>query len=391
MLFQIAHKIELSPNNIQKGYFRQACGTARFTYNWALGEWNRQYQEGLKPSTFALKKQFNALKHEEFPWISSVLRDANSQPFTNLGKAFVRFFEGTGKYPVFKKRGIHDSFYIANDKFRLDRCKIKIPKLGWIRMRKQLRFTGKILSTTVSRIADKWFVAINLKTDLTPAISKNHVVIGVDLGVKHLATLSDGTIVEGPKPHKVLFQRLRRLNKSLSRKEKGSNNWKKGKLKLSRLHARIANIRKDALHKLTTMLVQNFSIVGIEDLNVNGMVKNRRLSRSILDMGFGEFVRQLSYKAKMFAVEIVQADRFYPSSKTCCRCGFKKDNLTLSDRVFRCDNCGFKIDRDLNAAINLEKLAVGSTVTACGEEVRPKQFVRAASVKQEFPFIFENE
>ncbi|MBW2011820.1 MAG: transposase [Deltaproteobacteria bacterium] len=390
MLFQLSHKIELNPNNIQEGYFKRACGTARFTYNWALGEWNRQYQEGLKPSALALKKEFNAIKYEEFPWISEVLRDANSQPFTNLGKAFVRFFEGTGKYPVFKKRGIHDSFYIANDKFRLDGNKIKVPKLGWIRMREQLRFTGKILSATVSRIADKWFVAINVQTDLTSATINSHVVVGVDLGVKQLATLSDGTVVEGPKPHKALLQRLRRLNKSLSRKEKGSNNWKKGKLKLSRLHARIANIRKDALHKLTTMLVQNFSIIGIEDLNVNGMTKNHKLARSILDMGFGEFVRQLSYKAKMFAVEIVQADRFFPSSKTCCRCGFKKDNLTLSDRVFGCDNCGLKIDRDLNAAINLEKLAVGSTVTACGEAVRPKQLVRAASVKQEFPFIPAN-
>jgi putative transposase len=214
------------------------------------------------------------IEYEEFPWISEVLRDANSQPFTNLGRAFVNFFKGTGKYPVFKKRGICDSFYIANDKFQLDGNKIKIPKLGWIRMREQLRFTGKILSATVSRIADKWFVAINVQTDLTPEISKSHVVVGVDLGVKQLATLSDGTVVEGPKPHKALLQRLRRLNKSLARKEKGSNNWKKAKLKLSRLHARIANIRKDALHKLTTMLVQNFSIIGIEDLNINGMSKN---------------------------------------------------------------------------------------------------------------------
>jgi len=120
------------------------------------------------------------------------------------------------------------------------------------------------------------------------------------------------------------------------------------------------------------------------------LTKNHKLSRFILDMGFGEFVRQLIYKAKKLGVEIVQADRFYPSSKTCCKCGFKKDNLTLSDRVFRCDNCGLEIDRDLNAAINLEELAVGSTVTACGEVVRPKQLVRAASMKQEFPFILTN-
>jgi len=390
MFFQLSHKIELNPNNTQEGYFKKACGVARFTYNWALEEWRHQYEEGLKPSALELKKQFNAIKYEEFPWISEVLRDANSQPFTNLGRAFVNFFKGTGKYPVFKKRGIRDSFYIANDKFQLDGFKIKIPKLGWVRMREQLRFTGKILSATVSRIADKWFVAINIQTDLVPAVNKSHVVVGIDLGVKQLATLSDGTVIEGPKPRKALLKRLRRLNRSLARKKKASSNWKKVKLKLSRLHMRIASIRNDAIHKLTTMLVKNFKVTGIEDLNVNGMVKNHKLSRSILDMGFGEFVRQLNYKAKMCGVEIVQADRFYPSSKTCCQCGFKKDNLTLSERVFRCESCGFEIDRDLNAAINLEELAVGSTVTACGEAVRPKQLVRASSVKQEFFIIPAN-
>lgn len=224
MLIQLSHKIELDANNIQQGYFRKACGIARFTYNWALEEWNRQFQEGLKPSALALKKQFNAIKKEQFPWISEVLRDANSQPFSNLGRAFVNFFNGTGKYPVFKKRGVNDSFYIANDKIRLEGKKIRIPKLGWVRMREQLRFSGKILSATISRMADKWFVAINIQLDTTPAINKSHVVVGVDLGVKQLAALSDGTVVEGPKPHRALLKRLRRLNQSLARKEKGSSN-----------------------------------------------------------------------------------------------------------------------------------------------------------------------
>jgi putative transposase len=355
MLIQLSHKIELDANNIQQGYFRKACGIARFTYNWALEEWNRQFQEGLKPSALALKKQFNAIKNEQFPWISEVLRDANSQPFSNLDRAFVNFFNGTGKYPVFKKRGVNDSFYIANDKFRLEGKKIRIPKLGWIRMREHLRFSGKILSATVSRMANKWFVAVNIQLDTTPAVNKSHVVVGVDLGVRQLATLSDGTVVEGPKPHRALLKRLRRLNQSLARKEKGSSNWKKAGRKLSRLHMRIANIRNDALHKLTTALVRNFKVIGIEDLNVNGMVQNHNLARSILDMGFGEFGRQLDYKARMTAVKIVRADRFYPSSKTCCRCECRKDKLSLSERVFRCEHCGLEIDRDVNAAINLEK------------------------------------
>jgi putative transposase len=202
--------------------------------------------------------------------------------------------------------------------------------------------------------------------EITPPTFKNQEVVGVDLGVKQLAVLSNGEQIEGTKPHKNLLDKLRRLNKSLSRKVKGSKNWLKSKLKLSKLHARIANIRKDALHKLTTKLVQEFDVIGIEDLKVSGMVRNHKLARSILDMGFSEFRRQLEYKSVIAGLKIVFANRFFPSSKMCSRCGNVKSDLTLSDRVYCCNNCGFKLDRDLNAAINLKNIAVGSTVSACG-------------------------
>jgi putative transposase len=366
MIINLAHKIELNPNNKQANFLSRACGVSRFTYNWGLAEWKRQYESGLKPSGFGIKKEFNAIKKDLFPWIIESPRDANSQPFADLQTAFNNFFKGKSGYPVFKKKGQNDSFYIANDQFKIDCKKIRIPKTGWIRLKESLNLSGKILSGTVSRIADKWFVSINLSMEITPPTFKNQEVVGVDLGVKQLAVLSNGEQIEGTKPHKNLLDKLRRLNKSLSRKVKGSKNWLKSKLKLSKLHARIANIRKDALHKLTTKLVQEFDVIGIENLNVSGMVRNHKLARSILDMGFSEFRRQLEYKSVIAGVKIVFANRFFPSSKMCSRCGNVKSDLTLSDRVYCCNTCGFKLDRDLNAAINLKNIAVGSTVSACG-------------------------
>lgn len=360
-----SHKIRLRPNNKQITYFKKACGISRFTWNWGLAEWNRRYEAGEKPTGFGLKKYFNQIKNDLFPWTREVLRDANSQPFTTLSTAFSRFFRSQGKYPRFKKKGVKDSFYIANDRFKIKDDKIRVPKLGWVRIREKLRFEGKILSATVSCRGGKWFAAINLEIEASVSVSENQAAIGIDLGVKSLAVLSTGKVVTGPKPHKSLLNCLRRLNKSLSRKVKGSSNWKKTKLKLSRLHARIADIRNDALHKLTSEIVE-FGIVGIEDLNVRGMAANRRLARSILDMGFYEFRRQLDYKAVFAGAKVKIADRFFPSTKMCSQCGSIQD-MPLNQRQYVC-GCGFSCDRDLNAAINLKNMAVGSTVSARGQE-----------------------
>jgi putative transposase len=246
------------------------------------------------------------------------------------------------------------------------------------------------LGAAISKTAEKWFVSIQVEMpDATPIhdASENQTV-GVDLGVTTLATLSDGTVIKGPKPHKVLLTRLRRLSRSLSRKqgskkgEKKSKNFIKAKKKLSKLHARIANIRKDALHKLTTHLTRTYGSIGIEDLNVSGMIKNRRLSRSIMDMSFFEFRRQLEYKSKMTGSTVVIVNRFYPSSKKCSKCDYKSDILPLNVRVWTCPNCGTEHDRDMNAAINLKNMAASSAVTACGEMVHQDR-----SVKQEHNVI----
>ena len=391
----ISHKICLHPNNKQATYFAKAAGTARFAYNWALAEWQTQYvvwkddNSQPKPSQFALRKQLNAIKREQFPWMLEVTKNAPQMAIIQLGAAFKNFFSGRAKYPQFKKKGrSRDSFTLTNDQFSVDACRIRIPNLGSVRMRETLRFSGKILSATISRTADQWFASITVDTDqnhLLPA--ENQGVVGVDLGVSALATLSTGEIVTGAKPHQALLSRLQRLSRSLSRKVKGSNNRHKAKAKLAKLHARIANIRKDTLHQLTTDLTRRFHSIGIEDLNVSGMVKNRHLSRAISDMGFFEFRRQLAYKAEMRGSIVVVANRFFASSKTCSACGAKVEKLPLSIRQWDCPTCGTSHDRDVNAAINLANHAVSYTVSACGGEgsgLGRKPKTKPAPTKQEF-------
>lgn len=396
----IAHKIALDPNNAQATYFAKAAGTARFAYNWGLIEWQRQYaawkQDNSlpKPTQAALRRQLNAVKREQFPWMLDVTKNAPQMAIIQLGEAFKNFFAGRARYPQFRKKGVNDRFSLTNDQFRINGSRsgkpyLRIPNLGWVRMRESLRFVGKVMSATISRVADRWYVSITVDTlDLSylpPA--KNQGAIGVDLGVSVLATLSTGELpIAGPKAHKALLKRLQRLSRSLSRKQKGSQNRKKAKAKLARLHARISNIRKDALHQFTTDLTRRFHTIGIENLNVKGMMSNRHLARSIADMGFFEFRRQLEYKAGMRGGIVVVADRWFASSKICSSCGYKLKSLPLSVREWTCPACGKNHDRDVNAAINLKNYAVSSTVLACGEEgagFRCKTKVKPASMKQE--------
>ena len=372
----IAHRIALDPNNVQATYLARAAGTARFAYNWALAEWKRQYgawkaDNALpKPSQAALRRQLNAIKRERFPWMLEVTKNAPQMAIIQLGQAFQNFFAGRARYPAFRKKGVHDRFTLTNDQFDIDGSRIRIPNLGWVRMRETLRFQAKIMSATLSRVADRWFVSIAVDTPDSSHLpkAKNQGEAGVDLGVSALATLSTGETIPGPKPHKALLDRLRRLSRSLSRKVKGSANRRKAKAKLAKLHARIAAVRSDALHKLTTDLTRRFHTIGIEDLNVRGMVKNRHLARSIADMGFFECRRQLEYKAAMRGGRVVVADRFFASSKTCSTCGHKLGDLPLSVREWTCPACGVIHDRDVNAAVNLKTMAVSSTVPACGED-----------------------
>ena len=397
-----AHKIVLDPNPAQENYFARACGTARFAYNWALAEWNRQYKAGERPSEAALRRQLNSLKDDAFPWMREVTKNAPQQAIKNLGTAFKNYFADLKKpkrqrrfrHPQVKKKGKHDSFRADNgaDKdhpnaVEVDDKRVKLPVIGWVKMRESLRFVGKIKSAVVSRTADRWFVSLTVAIEHTPPNRENQAVVGVDLGIKALATLSDDTPpVENPKALRGNLKKLKRLSRSLSRKLKGSANRRKAKWKLARLHARIANIRNDVMHKLTTDLVTRFAVIGVEDLNVRGMMANGRLARAVADVGMFAFGRQLAYKAAMTGARVVMADRWFASSKTCSACGHVHTGLTLSDREWSCVECGVIHDRDRNAAINLMNFAASSAVTACGEDgadVSPRTAVKPASVKQE--------
>ncbi|MFM8799845.1 MAG: RNA-guided endonuclease InsQ/TnpB family protein [Tagaea sp.] len=390
----IAHRIALDPTNKQRSYFAKGAGTARFAYNWALGEWRRLYEARKtdpalpQPTDAVLRRRLNEIKRATFPWMFGVTKCAAQEAIIDLGSAFRSFFEKRGRYPRFKKKGASDSFCAANEvgTFRIEDRRIKLPVIGWVRLRESPRFDGVAKRVTVSRTADRWFASILFEVADTVAAMPPISAVGVDLGVTDLAVLSDGTKIAGSKPHKKLLGRLRRANKALSRKKRGSRNALKAKRRLARIHARIGSIRKDALNKLTTRLVGRYRRIGIEDLNVRGMVKNRRLARSIMDASFFELRRQLEYKARMRGATIVVADRFFASSKTCSCCGSVKAELDLSQRVYSCENCGYEADRDVNAARNLEKLAASFAVTACGEDrsgARRKPRVKRASTKQE--------
>jgi putative transposase len=349
----LSHKIRINPTVKQDKYFRQASGISRFAYNWGLAEWKRQYKAGLKPTALAVKKAFNAIKPIEFPWVFDVTKCAPEQAFADLGTAFKRFFKHQGKYPKFKKKGIHDSFYLANDQFKIDGFKIRIPKLGWVRLSENLRLSGKILSATISRTADHWFVSISVQLKSIQTITKNQGdACGVDLGIKNLATLSNGEMIAGPKPLKIC--KLAKMQRHLAKCTKGSKRYYKYRMKLARLHYRIQCIRQDSLHKLTNKLCRSYKIICLENLNVKGMMKNHKLAKAISDIGFHEFKRQIEYKSKLFDNWISIVDRWFPSSKTCSNCGSVKTELQLSQRTYSCDNCGIKLDRDINAALNIK-------------------------------------
>ena len=271
----------------------------------------------------------------------------------------------------FKKRGVHDSFRL-NGTIRFIGRMIQLPRLGRIRLKEKREsyFKGRVLSATVTRRADRWYVSVTVEMELGRPDPPSGGPVGVDLGVKTLATLSDGITYSNPRALEKKLRKLRKLSKSLSRKKRGGKNRERAMLGLARLHLRVFSIRQDTLHKVTTYLAKNHSQIVIEDLHVSGLLKNRRVSRVIADVGFYEFRRQLQYKCEWYSSELVVAPRFYPSSKRCSVCGNIKSDLSLSDRVYVCNECGLEMDRDLNAACNLVAASWTETENACGEDIR---------------------
>ena len=386
-------KIRIEATNKQRTMFNRHAGCARYAYNWAIEIQQKVYLEaGERVSGYDLNKMFVRLEKSKHLWLNEVSKCCTQKAILNFDVALKRFFSlrkngenKTGKLqglPQKKKKFVRDSFYLERDGilfFQVNGTRVKLPKIGWVKCSEKLPEGIQIKNCVIRRVADEWF--ISFKQEFTPIKHENQVRVGLDLGIKKLATCSNGVVFESPKKYKFLQKRLARAQRSLSRKYEVykktkvvSSNYRKQKVKISKLHATIANHRADGLHKATSYLAKNFGTIVIEDLNVSGMLKNGNLAKHIANGSFYEFRRQLEYKARWYGAEIVVADRFFASSKICSDCGEKKRDLKLSDRIWTCETCKKTHDRDTNAAINLEnypnffkeKDASSFGVKACG-------------------------
>ena len=375
----LGFKTELKLNNQQRTAFAKHCGVARHAWNWGLGL-TKQILDHNKvnpdskikfPSAIDLHKWLVALVKSENEWYYECSKSTPQQALMALREAWKRCFNAksagrklpsgelrkTAGVPKFKNKGRCDSFTLEGSIKVVGTNKIQVPVIGILRTYERLP-QEKPKSVTISRQANRWFISFRFELEPSPPYSIS--VVGVDLGVKSLATLSTGEVIEGAKSYRRFEAKLSRMQWLNRHKVIGSANWKKAQMQIAKLHMKIANIRKDTLHKLTSLLAKNHGTVIIEDLNVSGMMANHKLAKSIQDMGFFEFRRQLTYKCELYGSKLVVADRWLPSSKTCSRCGTKKETLTLKERVMKCGNCGFVIDRDLNAARNLSYYAADS-------------------------------
>jgi len=361
----LSFKTELKPNNKQLTRFRQHCGVARHAYNFGnaviLDALERRKTDDFVkiPSAIDLHKKLVAEVKTENPWYYESSKASPQQALAEVRKAWDRCFKKVSAQPRFKKKGkSHDSFYLergtkANPGISNDGKKIKLPKIGWVRLAEPLPQKA-IHNCVISRTADSWFIAVKCEIE-KPLVKSNRPSIGVDIGIKELAVTSDGRVFSNPKAYRRMSKRLKRLQRAVSRKTKGSLNRVKAVSALARIHARVANIRKDAIHKLTTHLAKNHSVVKIEDLHIKAFLKNHKLAGAIADCGMYEFKRQLEYKTEKFDSLLVLVDRFFPSSQICSNCGNHRHKMPLKNRIYICPDCGHYEDRDLNAAKNIER------------------------------------
>lgn len=362
-----AFKTELDPNNKQRSLFARYAGTARFIFNWALADRIERHRQGLATNKFEQKRRFNALKGETYPWVYNMAYTILEQEFDNCDLAFANFFRRIKKgenpgFPKFKskKRGINR--FTLRGKIIVESSRVKLPRIGWLRLKEDGYLPTndiKILSANISERAGHWFVSLQIKTqEEVKPLTLTDDVIGVDLGIKVLATCSNGRVFENPKSLSKHETMLAHKQRELCRRLKGSKNRAKTKKRIAKLHYKISNIRRNALNEVSNYLTVKAKpkIIVLENLNVKSMVQNRHLSKAITDAAFAELRRQVEYKSSWYGEKVVIADRFYPSSKTCSECGSVKPLLKLSERMFVCENCGAIMDRDLNACLNLASL-----------------------------------
>ncbi|MFX1299457.1 MAG: RNA-guided endonuclease InsQ/TnpB family protein [Promethearchaeota archaeon] len=388
------YRYELNPNNQQRSLLAKHVGCARFAYNWGLEQRIKSFltKTGKDRFTnyFKQHQELIRLKKTDFSWMYEVSKCAPQEALRDLDKAFSNFYRGRKNgikigFPKFKKKGRKDNFRLTGT-IRIHKKATKLPRLGLLRLKEEPQIYGRILSATVSRKADRWFISFTVEQEISLPAPIQGPRIAVDLGISSFATLSNGTSFENPRAMSTKLRKMKRLSRQVSRKQKGSHNRRKAVIRFGRLHWRISNIRFDAIHKLTTYLAKNHSQIVVEDLRIESMMKNKLLSRAIADMGFYEFRRQIKYKTKWYGSKLILSPRFFPSSKRCSKCGHIKDTLSLSERVFRCEMCGFELNRDLNSARNLLWVAASwaETKNACLEVGGYRSLVgQCPSMKQE--------
>ena len=352
----------------------KSVGASRYVYNWGLVESQRAYElTGRRPRLGELKSRLVALKKSECPWLYEVSSHIGQSALKDLDAAFERFFNGLKSegpksgFPRLKRKWERDSARLYEVK--LGERHIRLPMIGRMRLketRSARGFEGRIISATISRRADRWFVSLAVEREreiiLPRPVKTSSDVIGVDLGLKAAAVIHDGVAARVVEPQRALrknLKKLGRLDRELARKQRGSRNREKAKLRRTRLHYKVSCQRQDFLHQLSSSLARTKSVIVVEDLHVKGMARNRSLALSISDAGMGELRRQLAYKSKWYGATLVAADRLYPSSKLCSGCGVIKGTLSLGERTFDCDACGLSMDRDENAAINLRRIGLG--------------------------------
>ena len=379
-IIKYTYKFRLNPTDEQKILLNKHFGSVRYVYNYFLNQRKTEYLENKKSLTYNQQSGFLTQLKKELDWLKEINSQTLQSSLKCLDTAYQGFFKKRTQFPRFKSRKNKNSFTIPQF-VSVDGDRLQIPKFresGGIEMIMERKIKGIIKHCSISKTpTGKYFVSILTEMEYEPKI-KTNMSVGIDLGIKDFLVLSNGTKI---KNHRFLkhYEKTLKLNqKYLSRKTRGSVRYEKQRIKVARIHEKITNSRMDLIHKTTNDLINNFDIIYLEDLNVKGMMKNHKLSKAISDVSWGKFIDTLEYKSVWNDKKIVHIDRFFPSSKTCSKCGWINNNLTLKDREWTCSKCGEKHDRDKNAAVNIlnegyriNNISVGTTDYERGDQIRP--------------------